>query len=1396
MTIIQFKKVALIATVTTALSACGGGSSDGGDKVKTPGKVNNTPTMTSFSHDIIESSPNEIVYSWSVTDSDGDALSCQLSPGNGLTTVTIDDCANNTSTTVTSSGAGNYQASLTVTDPSNASATASLTFDIATAGLPAPMVTAGDNELVIFYNRADTTYSDWIIHLWNNETCDAYANADTDWATGQAQTGLDPNYGAYWLIDLKAGYGDCANFIIHKGDDKDLGGIDHQADLSGDRMTWTLSGISDVYTEPTLLPTGILINDVAAHWANENTVFWNAGINVAKVRIYSSATDDLAFDGESGIPGDNFLEYLPAAGAEHPAISLNMPRYKDLAAFTATSASVSKAKSMLSGKLLAISYASDDSLIAATYLQTPRILDALYTSANNDANEADLGIIYSASEISAKLWAPTAQQVTLKVYNASKALQSSHTMSLDAATGIWSFTAPNTVDRLFYRYELTVYHQQNQRIEKIEATDPYSISLSTNGDFSQFVNLADSDLKPIGWDSHTIPEVVNPEDSVIYEGHIRDFSILDASTRVENRGNYLAFTEETSVPVTHLKSLADAGLTHFQLLPANDIASINEDAVNRINLDNTVSELCAKKSDAPVCGVENASDTLAKVFASYDPTSTAAQALAESLRGLDSFNWGYDPEHFTTPDGSYSSNPDGVARITEMRAMNQALHEMGLRVVLDVVYNHTNSSGLWENSVLDKVVPGYYHRRDLTSGNVETATCCQDTAPEHEMMHKLMQDSLLTWSQAYKFDGFRFDIMSNNSKASILSARTAVQAIDTDNYFYGEGWTRDDKGYQQADQNNMTGSQVGTFNDRPRDIIRSASLFKSAGSLNDQDIIRLGLAGTQKDYQLQDKNDNIKAGSTFSKPSYGKDPADIINYVSKHDNETLWDQLQYGIETEVSLNDRVRIQNIAGTLALISQGIPFFQLGGDLLRSKSMDRNTYDAGDWFNRVDFTMSTNNWNVGLPLAQDNESKWSLMTALINNSETAPQASDIEFSSNIFKEFLSIRASSPLFRLTTQADINARLGFHNTGSKQTQGLIVMSIDDGNGLTDLDENIDALVVVINGTASTQSHDILTATGFELHSVQQSSADTNVQTASFVEASGKGTFSVPALTTAVFIKPQAMAQGVGLAADATLNAPDPAPYGETSIYLRGSMNNWGDDGLTAIDMFTYQGNGDYVIDFTLAVGTHIFKVGSDDWAAVDLAFSDVTFTDNSITASADNSGNIEITTTAAGNYNFSLNASTSTPSLTIVSKNTTVDCAALVDSSDDIPFDINGSGQLFVRGDHSAWNATEEFRLNYKGNNQYQAVAEFDGAMQFKLASDDGSWTTQLWVQENDSNDIEGENLALGINYPVAYNNAGDANNNTTLAAGSYSFLLTLDSANPSKGYNVGRLAIQECQP
>lgn len=1391
---IGFKKLVILSSLSLAISACGGG---GGSEEPKPSTVpsNSAPVINTFTAQVNTSNSLEYTYSWSVTDTDNDTLTCTLVTGDGATDITITDCATNSSTVVNYQLSGNFTANLNVADPNNA--TASETIDISVIDnsdtLPQPSVIAGDNELVIFYQRPDNNYAGWIVHLWNNDSCNSYANADTEWTTGQAQTGIDPNYGAYWVIDLKADHDNCANFIVHKGDDKDLGGLDHQADLTAERMVWTLSGISDLYAQATLYPSGVLIQDTAAHWVNENTVFWNAPTSSAKIRIYSADNNDLAFNGETGISGDNYLEYTADSSAEHPAQSLGLERYKSLSAFTTTTNATDKAKTMLTGKLLAIAYDSDNSLVAATYVQTPRILDALYTAGVEDANEQQLGVIYDGNNISANVWAPTAQQVKLKVYNSSKTLQSTHVMNLDTSTGIWSFSGDNTLDRAFYRYELTVYHPVSQKFETIEASDPYAVSLAVNGDYAQFVNLTDSDIKPIGWDDHNIPTITNPEDAIIYEGHIRDFSVSDTSTSEENRGKYLAFTEEMSAPVMHLKSLVNAGLTHFQLLPANDIASINEDLTSRVNLNNTVAELCAKNNLAPVCGVESNSAILADVFASYAPSSTEAQALAESMRGLDSFNWGYDPEHFTAPDGSYASNADGVARIKEMRAMNQALHEMGLRVVLDVVYNHTNSSGLWQDSVLDKVVPGYYHRRDLTTGDVETSTCCQDTAPEHEMMHKLMQDSLVTWTQAYKFDGFRFDIMSNNSKASILAAREAVQAIDPDNYFYGEGWGRNDRGYEQAHQNNMAGTEVGTFNDRPRDIIRSASLFNTSGSLNDQDIIRLGLTGTIADYQLKDKNNIVKLASTFSKPSYAQDPADIINYVSKHDNETLWDQLQYGIDSGVNVNSRVRMQNIAGTMGLMSQGITFFQLGGDLIRSKSMDRNTYDAGDWFNKVDFTKTTNNWNVGLPLAQDNEAKWNIISSLIHNSETAVSSTDIEFSSEIFKEFMAIRSSSALFRLTNKQDIIDRIGFHNTGPSQTQGVIVMSIDDGTGLTDLDANNDALVVVINGRAEQQSMTVNSATGFELHSVLQNSSDPVVQTSSFSANANSGTFTVPALTTAVFVKPQGSSQGVGLAADATANAPDAPPYGAIEVYLRGSMNNWGNDGLTTTEQFIYDSNGIYELNFDLAVGTYQFKIADSAWDAVNLGFNDLTYGDNSLSV-IDNSGNIEVTIATAGNYSFSLNASTAIPELTIVSKNEAVDCTALADSTDPIPFNISGGGQLYVRGDHSGWGPQEAYRLHYKGNNIYQAVADFDGAMQFKLASDDGSWTTQLWAQTS-SNDIEAASLALGVSYPVAYENAGENNNNTVLSAGSYSFLLTLNSENPSKGFNVGSVLIQQCQ-
>jgi pullulanase len=1395
----RFKQIILCTALSSGLVACGGGTDDAGTSPAPVTPTNNAPTISAFSAIINPNSTFEVTISWTVADIDNDALSCELIPGTGIASITIADCITTTSTTLTYSETGDFTAKLVVSDPSSSTSNKDLaiTIEETTPALPEPAITAGENELIIFYNRPDNTYTGWGLHLWVDDeaVCTAYDGAVVDWTAPVVKTGDDPNYGAYWVVNLKsdAVESDCVNYIMHKGDDKAPNDANQQALLSGSRMIWLLDGVNEIYTTPTLPPSGVTISDVAAHWTTLETVFWDVpASNVSKVRVYSAAVDDLDYNGETGISGDNFIEFLPTTNT---ANSLNIPRYSALDMYEASGTESVKAKQMLTGKLLAIAYHSDDTVAAATNLQTGRVLDALYTAGGNDADEAKLGLTYTATDITTSVWAPTAQKVSLKIYNAAKTLQSTEAMVVDGDTGVWSFTTPISNDRVFYRYELTLYHHTNHKIETLLSTDPYSVSLSTNGQYSQFVNLQDDDLKPTNWDSHTIPVIAGIEDAVIYEGNIRDFSVRDVSTSEANRGKYLAFTEESSVPVTHLKALVASGLTHFQILPANDIASVDEDFSAQINLTSTVAQLCAVKTDAPVCGVEDSASTLLSVFESYDASTNKANLLTKAIQGIDGYNFGYDPKHFNAPDGNFATNADGVSRIIEMRSMNQALHELGLRTSLDVVYNHTNTSGLWDNSVLDKVVPGYYYRRDLTTGNVMNATCCHDTETEHRMMDKLMLDSLVMWATEYKFDAFRFDIMGSHSKDSILNALAAVKAVDADTYFYGEGWSRPDEGYEQAGQYEMAGTEVGTFNDRPRDTIRAGALFTDGSSLNDQDIMRLGLSGTLQDYQLQDKAGVTKSGKDFSQSSYAKDPADIINYVSKHDGSTLWDKLQYGLAVDMAVDDRVRAQNMAITMPILSQGIPFLQIGGDLLRSKSMDKNSYDNGDWYNLVDFTKNTNNWNVGLPIEIDDGKTVADVSAIIANAETKVQASHIEFASQVFNEFLAIRSSSKLFRLATAQDVDDRVGFHNTGTNQTKGLIVMSLDDGKGLIDLDPNNDAIVVVINGSASEQSHTVATATGFELHSIHQTSVDSAVQTASFSVSASKGTFTVPALTTAVFVKPQGANQGAGLAAGVTRDAPDIAPYGNNAIYVRGSMNNDGADGFTITDTFTYEGNGIYTLDTTLTAGVQTFTITSVDSVAVDLGFSDVNISPSSVTVS-DNADSMNIMIDNAGSFTFALDASETTPVLTISSVSPTIDCTALTDSVDAIPFTVAGDGELYVKGDHSGWAAEEAYRLHYKGNNVYQAIADFDGLMNFKLASSDGSWTTQLWAQAEGSSDINGSELALGITYPVAYNNAGTDNNVTSLTAGTYSFLLTLNEENPAQGANVGSLIIQQCQP
>lgn len=1255
---------------------------------------------------------------------------------------------------------------------------------------PLPGVTLTDNQAVVYYYRADGNYADWKLHAWNNETCDAYTEeliASITWENGAATAGVDDNYGAYYLLPLKEGFGDCGNFIIHNGGEKDPDDNDQVLPLTAERWGFVLSGIGH-FAEPTLpsVDLAVTVTGAAAHWIDEKTLLLNTNSATASVKLLHSATADLGeLDGDS-FNADNSVTLQSATlTAEQKTL---VPHLQDWSAYT-HSLTTTQVKALLTEQLAVATLNSDNQVLSGTFVQAAKVLDDLYTSGTNDADEATLGTSYQPDgSITTTVWAPTAQSVKLKLYAADKTLTATENMALNSQTGVWGVNVDASNNRGFYRYEVTAYHPLSKNVETVEATDPYSVSLSTNGRYTQFVNLNDEDLKPTGWTGHAVPVIENLEDAVIYEGHIRDFSAWDESTSAANRGKYLAFTEQNSKPVQHLKSLVAAGLTHFHMLPVNDIGTINEDTSQRVELTDTVADLCNINSSAPVCGVENDTTVLLDVMKNYDASTTDGQALVEALRNVDGFNWGYDPHHFTAPEGSYATNAEGVSRIIEMRSMIQALHQMGLRTALDVVYNHTTSSGLNDNSVFDKIVPGYYHRYNEISGVIERSTCCENTASEHRMFGKFVIDSLVVWAKHYGFDSFRFDIMGHMPKQLLLDARAAVQQVDADNYFYGEGWNWGEvvsgRLFEQATQTNLNNTEIGTFNDRPRDTIREGSLFQSTVDLTNMDHIRLGLAGTLKEFVMEDEHGSAKKGSSFAQSSYADDPADIINYVSKHDNRTLWDELQYGLPEGMTLNNRVRAQNIAATIPLLSQGIPFFQLGGDMLRSKSLDRNSYDAGDWFNRVDYTMTSNNWNTGLPLAQDNQDRWEQISGMISTLDAAPTKTDIQFAAGVFNEFMTIRSQSKLFRLTTGDDVINRVGFHNTGTEQTPGLIVMSIDDGTGLVDLDPANDAIVVVINGSNTAQTHTVNTAAGFELHSIQQNSADATVKTAAFAQGDGEGSFTVPAMTTAVFVKPQGDAQGAGLSANPNLV---PVPFGDTEIFLRG-INTW-----DAVNQMSYDGEGIYSFTTSLTAGSYEFKIADADWASVNLGFNEVTFSADSIEAT-EVGGNIAITLDSFASYKFSIDASSTTPVVTVSIANQIIACNALTDVADEYPLTVAGGGQLFVRGSHSGWGADAAYVLNYKGENRYQAVAQFDGDMQFKLASDDGSWTTQLWAVNGEGNGIETANLTLDTSHTVALGGAGTENNQTSLSAGTYSFLLTLNDADPAASMDVGSLVIQQC--
>ena len=857
-----------------------------------------------------------------------------------------------------------------------------------------------------------------------------------------------------------------------------------------------------------------------AWWLAADTLAWDVPQD-SKVRLHFSADAGLEITPTGLVGGESIA--LTRTGVIDGLLAEKHPHLAGLPAYRIAETDRQRAPDILKTQF-AVSAADMEGLpLDASALQPAGVLDELFTY--NGA----LGVNFEGQVPTIRLWAPTARSVNLHLFDSSDPGAAPSVvlpMQADSLNGTWSVTGEASWNRKFYLYEVEVFVRSTGRIERNLVTDPWSVSLSMDSQRSQIVNLSDADLKPAAWDDLAKPALSKPEDIVLYELHVRDFSVSDASVPADQRGTFAAFAQNDSLGIRHLRGLARSGLTHLHLLPAFDCATIPENPDDQLQPPDLA------------------------VFAG---DSESQQAEIGKIRARDAFNWCYDPFHYTVPEGSYATDPDAVTRIREFREMVAALNRNGLRVVMDVVYNHTSASGQADTSVLDRIVPDYYQRLDA-EGRVETSTCCANTATEHHMMEKLMLDSLLTWAVQYKVDGFRFDLMGHHSQANIEKARDVLQALTLEEhgvdgssiYLYGEGWNfgevANDARFVQATQANMgQGTGVGTFNDRIRDAVRGGEhddrgiqhvqrqgfvngLYYDPNSENTgspeekekllqlTDLLRISLAGNLAAYRLVDRHGKEVAASEIDyhgqAAAYASDPQETINYIAAHDNETLFDINQYKLPAGTSMADRVRVINLANSLVALAQGIPFFHAGQDMLRSKSLDRNSFDSGDWFNLLDFSYQENGWARGLPPKWDNEANWPVAGPLLANAELAPGPAQISAAHEHIKEMLQIRKSSGLFRLGTARDVMERLEFHNTGPEQVPGLIVMSLRGDGG--------EDTVVLFNASPAEQKIQYGHGSSFSLHSVQQESQDPVVRTARFDK--NECVFHVPARTTSVFV--------------------------------------------------------------------------------------------------------------------------------------------------------------------------------------------------------------------------------------------------------------------------------------
>jgi pullulanase-type alpha-1,6-glucosidase len=963
---------------------------------------------------------------------------------------------------------------------------------------------------VLHYRRADGDYDGWGLHVWDG------AATPTDWANPLPPAGRDA-YGLIFRVPL-APDASGLSYIVHRGDTKDLpedqrldfGAFGHEVWILAGTRGYLLPAAATGTAQP---PTDADLGKARAHWIDRSTVAWQTGPPDGKQYALVSAPDG----GLSVVDGELVGEYrtVPLTARRNGLTEAQRATFPHLWQYRAFTLDTRDAKALLRGQLAVTERDHEGRLLAVTGVQIPGVLDDLYAA----ATKARLGPTFDRGRPRLAVWAPTATDVKLEL--ADRLVS----MKRDDRTGVWSVDGDRSWIGQYYRYRVTVWQPAVRRVVTASVTDPYSVSLAADSTHSQIVDLG----RPPDWPK---PAPVPPARIQIQELSVRDFSIADTSVPAAERGTYLAFTHPESTGMRHLRALAEAGLTHVHLLPAFDFATTPE-----------------RRADqrAPDCDL-----------AALPPDSEQQQACVAAVADTDGYNWGYDPLHYTVPEGGYATDPEGTARISQFRQMVAGLNRAGLRVVLDVVYNHTSAAGTHPRSVLDQIVPGYYHRL-LDDGTVANSTCCANTAPEHAMMGKMVVDSVVTWAKQYKVDGFRFDLMGHHPKENLLAVRRALDQLTLARdgvdgksiYVYGEGWDFGEVAggarFVQATQANMAGTGIGTFNDRLRDAVRGGGPFddnprrqgfasglfsdpngdsvngtaaeQRARLLHQHDQIKVGLAGNLAGYRFVDSSGRTVTGAQVdyngSPAGYTSQPGEAITYVDAHDNEILYDALAYKLPVGTSDVDRARMQVLALSTVVFSQGVGFVTAGSERLRSKSLDRNSYNSGDWFNQIRWDCAAGNgFGVGLPPAADNASRWPYARPLLADPALVPGCAAIDLADHRYRELLRIRASSPVFALGSAEEVQRRLSFPLSGPDETPGVLTMVLDG----TGLDRRWRSVTVIFNATPRevTQTLPALRGQHVALHPELARSADPVARQARFDPATG--TFTVPARTVAVFV--------------------------------------------------------------------------------------------------------------------------------------------------------------------------------------------------------------------------------------------------------------------------------------